>query len=134
MNFTGTNYHSLDAKNRIFIPAGFREGLGESFYAYKAPEGCIILYDNERWDELTNNVKEKEKSEAERKYKRSFMRKVCEVKMDKQGRVTLDEQLLQHAALEKEVVIIGMINCVEIWNLDAWKAMEEDEEDYEFAL
>lgn len=134
MSFTGTYYHSLDAKNRIFIPAGFREDLGEKFYAYRTPDGCITLYNNERWTELTDEVKISSKTKAERTRKRTFMRKVYEMSMDKQGRITLNDDLLRHAALKKDVAIVGMINCVEIWDLDTWTKMEEDEEDYEFNL
>ena len=134
MGFTGTNFHSLDTKNRIFIPASFREELGEKFYAYRSPDGCIILYNNERWSQLAEKAKEKNDEDGNRRYKRSFMSKVCEISMDKQGRVTLNEQLLQHASLKKDVVILGMYDCIEIWDLDVWNKMQEEEEDYDFIL
>lgn len=125
MNFTGVFNHGLDPKNRVFIPAEFREDLGENFYIYRAPENCICLYNQERWDELTEKINGETNSAELRRKKRQFFSRVASCKMDKQGRITISAEFLEHASLKKDVVIAGMGNCVEIWDSQAWKQIEE---------
>lgn len=129
MNFTGVFNHSLDPKNRVFIPAEFREDLGETFYIYRAPENCVCLYNAERWAQLTEKINEETNSSVLRKKKRQFFSRVASCKMDKQGRITIGAEFLEHASLSKDVVIAGMGNCVEIWDAVAWKQIEEADND-----
>lgn len=129
MNFTGVFNHGLDPKNRVFIPAEFREDLGENFYIYKAPENCICLYNQERWSQLIEKINEETNSVDLRRKKRKFFSRVASCKMDKQGRITIAADFLEHASLTKDVVIAGMGNCVEIWDSDAWKQIEEFDDD-----
>lgn len=124
MNFTGVFNHGLDPKNRVFIPAEFREDLGETFYIYKSPENCICLYNQERWDQLTEKINDETNSAALRMKKRQFFSRVSSCKMDKQGRITIPADFLAHASLTKDAVIAGMGNCVEIWDADEWKKIE----------
>ena len=129
MNFTGTFYHSLDPKNRVFIPAEFREDLGENFYIYKAPEDCLCLYNEERWQQLSAKIAEETDSTAARKKKRLFFSRVSSCKMDKQGRITIGADLLEYASLEKDAVIVGMSNCIELWNPEKWSHIDDEDED-----
>lgn len=129
MNFTGVFSHGIDPKNRVFIPAEFREDLGESFYIYKAPENCICLYNQERWNELTEKINGETNSVELRRKKRQFFSRVASCKMDKQGRITIGVDFIEYASLEKEVVIVGMGNCIEIWDSQAWKQIEESDND-----
>lgn len=129
MNFTGVFNHTLDPKNRIFIPAEFREDLGENFYIYRSPENCVTLYNQERWDELTEKINGETNSVVSRNKKRKFFSRVASCKMDKQGRITIGAEFLEHAALEKDVVVAGMGNSIEIWNLEAWNAVEALDDD-----
>lgn len=129
MNFTGTFYHTLDPKNRIFIPAEFREDLGEQFYIYKAPENCLCLYNSERWEQLSAKIAEETDSVLARKRKRVFFSRVASCKMDKQGRITISADNLEYASLEKDAVIVGMSNCIEIWNPEKWNGMDDEDGD-----
>lgn len=130
MNFTGVFNHGLDAKNRVFIPADFREDLGDSFLIYKAPEDCIYLYSQERWAQLVSKIEQETNSTLLRKKKRVFFSRVASCKMDKQGRITIPADFLEHASLEKDVVIAGMGNCIEIWDSKAWSKIDDiDDED-----
>lgn len=129
MSFTGVFYHGLDPKNRVFIPAEFREDLGENFYIYRAKENCLCLYNNERWEELVATISSDTNSNVARNRKRKFFSRVASCKMDKQGRITISAECLEYASLEKEVVVVGMGNCIELWNTEAWKQIEEDDDD-----
>ncbi len=129
MGFTGIFNHGLDQKNRIFIPAEFREELGENFYLYRAVEHCITVYTAERWQQITENIEGDTNSEKCRKIKRMFFSRVSSCRMDKQGRITIPANLIAHASLEKDVVVVGMGNCIEIWNAVKWKEIEDDDDE-----
>ena len=129
MSFTGTFYHSLDPKNRVFIPAEFRDGLGENFYIYRSPEKCLCLYNEERWQELIEKNDSDADTPESRTKKRKFFSRVSSCKMDKQGRITIGSDLLAHAQLENDVAIIGIGNCIEIWDTEKWKIIDADEDD-----
>ncbi len=129
MGFTGIFKHVLDPKNRIFIPSEFREGLGDSFFIFKSHENCIVLYDAERWEKFIEETCRDTSSSVSRMKRRVCFSRVASCKMDKQGRITIGSDFLENAAIEKEVVIAGMGNCIEIWNPTAWKQIEEINEE-----
>ncbi len=133
MDFTGVFNHTIDPKNRVFIPADFREDLGENFYVYKAAEKCITLYNTERWTQITEKINEDTNSAELRLKKRKFFSRVASCKMDKQGRITIGADFLEHASLTKDVVIAGMGNCIEIWDSSAWAAIEAATDDDDLA-
>ncbi len=130
MSFSGTFCHGLDPKNRIFIPAEFRETLGESFHIFKAPEKCLRLYPKDLWlrfSEKMDKKLEEEDTLENRMEARKFFGKVAECKMDKQGRITIGSQQLEYAKIESDVTIVGMGNFVEIWNTEKWNELMGDE-------
>lgn len=133
MNFAGSFVHGIDPKNRVFVPAEFRADLGENFYIYKSAERCLCLYNQKRWDELVERVKDSTTSNAERDKKRKFFSRVAPCKMDKQGRITIGADFLKYASIENEVAFAGMGNCVELWNVEAWREIENscDDDDLE---
>lgn len=117
MLFKSAYYHSLDAKNRVFIPAKFRDALGEEFVVFKGSEKCLYVYTKEGFEKLsqqfinTNN----------RDVQRAFFSQVVDMTADKQGRITLTGDLLEHANLLKDVAIIGAGSRIEIWATENYK-------------
>ena len=117
MLFKSAYYHSLDAKNRVFIPAIFRDALGEEFVVFKGSEKCLYVYTKEGFEKLsqqfinTNN----------RDVQRAFFSQVVDMTADKQGRITLTSDLLEHANLLKDVAIIGAGSRIEIWATENYK-------------
>ena len=117
MLFKSAYYHSLDAKNRVFIPAKFRDALGEEFVVFKGSEKCLYVYTKEGFEKLiqqfinTNN----------RDVQRAFFSQVVDMTADKQGRITLTSDLLEHANLLKDVAIIGAGSRIEIWATENYK-------------
>lgn len=116
--FNFTYNHTLDAKNRLFIPAKFRELLGEEFVVFKGPEKCLYVYDKETFEKVSQQFV----NHPNRKVQRSFFSQVSDASLDKQGRVTLTADQLEHANLVKDAAIIGAGQRIEIW------AAEEFEE------
>lgn len=117
MLFKSAYYHSLDAKNRVFIPAKFRDLLGEEFVIFKGSEKCLYVYTKEGFE----NVSRQFMNINNREVQRAFFSQVVEVSSDKQGRVTLTADQVEHAALTKDVAIIGAGSRIEIWATENYK-------------
>lgn len=122
MYFLGTFQHTLDVKNRLFIPARFRDGLGERFVVMRAPDRCLFIYDDENWIRIMSQVRSKSATAEDRARQRNTYRGIITVTPDKQGRITLPQELIEYAGLGKEVVIFGCDNRIELWSREAWDA------------
>lgn len=119
--FTGEYTHSIDQKGRLIIPSKFRELLGEKFVVTKGMDGCLWIFSSKSWDEFANNLHNLQSSNANvRKIKRYFFAGATETETDKQGRILLPQSLRAHAKLEKDVVLAGVSDKIEIWDADEW--------------
>lgn len=123
--FVGEYYHSLDAKKRLFIPAKFRELLGDNFAITRINEKCLLLFSEEEWikytDKLINGVPADTKSIV-----RKVFSKTTYATPDAQGRVIIPAKLCELAELEKNAVIIGAGNHAEIWSAENWDKLDEE--------
>ena len=115
--FRGEYSHSIDAKGRLIIPAKFRELLGEQFVVTKGFDGCLFVFAQEGWDKFEEKLQSlpMDKPEA-RMLGRFFIAGAIDAETDKQGRILIPANLLQHAGIEKEAVIAGVGNRAEIWS------------------
>jgi len=120
--FMGEYQHSIDDKGRIIIPAKFRDLLGTSFVATRGLDSCIFVYPMDEWGIMEQKLKSLSlmKSDA-RAFSRFFFSGATECVWDKQGRVNLPINLRQYAKLDKDCVILGVSNRVEIWNKELWE-------------
>lgn len=136
MMFMGQYEHSIDTKGRIIIPAKYREELGESFVITRDLEGCLLLYSEEEWQGFVSKLKALPSKQSTKRIQRQYLSKAMEVEPDKQGRILIPALLRAEASLEKEVVFVGMMNRVEIWDKKRFEEqeMEEDPEALEAAL
>lgn len=134
--FMGQYEHSIDAKGRVIIPAKYREDLGESFVVTRGLDGCLFLYPQEEWAAFVAKLQELPSNQNTRKIQRQFLSKAMEVVLDKQGRILVPALLRTSAALEKEVVFVGMMNRVEVWDKSRLEEqeMQEDEEALEATM
>lgn len=128
--FMGEFQHSIDEKGRIIIPAKFRELLGTSFVVTRGLDQCLFVYPMEEWGAMEQKLKALPlmKSDA-RAFTRFFFSGATECEWDKQGRVNLPGNLRQYAKLEKDCVVLGVSNRVEIWSKDTWEQYFEQSED-----
>ncbi|AZK46880.1 division/cell wall cluster transcriptional repressor MraZ [Paenibacillus lentus] len=128
--FMGEFQHSIDDKGRIIIPAKFRELLGASFVVTRGLDQCLFVYPMEEWSVLEQKLKALPlmKSDA-RAFTRFFFSGATECEWDKQGRVNLPGNLRQYAKLEKDCVVLGVSNRVEIWSRDTWEQYFQQSED-----
>jgi MraZ protein len=119
--FMGEHQHNIDAKGRLFIPARFREGLGDSFVLTKGLDGCLFAYTREEWDALEQKLKTLPFTKGDaRAFVRFFFSGAATCEVDKQGRILIPGNLREFAQLEKDVVVIGVSSRVEIWAKNRW--------------
>ena len=130
MDFYGEYHHSIDSKKRLFIPAKFREELGDVFYVTRKLEKALIIYSAEGWKELKDKLHEQPDSVVG-KIKQFIFPKTIDASPDAHGRIVLTQFLIDYAGLSKNVVVAGVGDHVEIWSEDRWnekeKTMDEQE-------
>ncbi|HEY4391704.1 MAG TPA: division/cell wall cluster transcriptional repressor MraZ [Paenibacillus sp.] len=128
--FMGEFQHSIDEKGRIIIPAKFRDLLGTSFVVTRGLDQCLFVYPVTEWELLEQKLKTLPlmKSDA-RAFTRFFFSGATECEWDKQGRVNIPGNLRQYAKLEKECVVLGVSNRVEIWSRSTWEQYFEQSEE-----
>ena len=118
MAFRGHFDYSLDAKNRLNVPAKFRAAFSSGVVLAKALEPCVAIWAPdtfERWTEsFLSNLNPV--SPERRKLTRYFAGSSFDVDLDSAGRVTLNNALLEHAGIDKEVVIVGNLDHIEVWD------------------
>ena len=125
--FIGQYRHNLDAKNRIIVPAKFRDGLGEGFVVTKGLDGCLSIYTAERWTEMISRLERIPATKREaRQYLRSLTSKAVECSLDNQGRIQLPQFLLATASIQKSCVVVGVADHVEIWPEETWDSYDEE--------
>ena len=124
----GEYRHNLDAKNRIFVPAKLREDLGDSFVIAKdIRESCLKMYSIDGWEEYIRPLREQKRKLSE-KILRYLRASLVQVTPDSQGRVVLPPELLEHAQIEKSVVIVGCCDYAEIWAEAGYAKLKEEED------
>ena len=122
--FMGEYNHTIDAKSRLIIPSKLRESLGDQFVVTKGLDGCLFVFDNAEWtafEEKLKNIPGSLTNPDVRKFIRFFMAGASEVEVDKQGRILIPASLKDFAALEKDVVLIGVGSRVEIWSKERYE-------------
>lgn len=124
--FMGEHHHSIDLKGRLFIPARFREGLGDRFVITKGLDGCLFAYPQPEWETLEQKLKSLPFTKGDaRAFVRFFFSGASECETDKQGRILIPGNLRDYAKLVKDVVVIGVSSRVEIWALEEWEKYSE---------
>lgn len=132
--FKGEYNHNIDAKGRLIVPAKFRELLGTEFVVTKGLDGCLFVYPSEEW----KNIEEKFRSVSQfskdaRKFARFFFASAASCEVDKLGRILIPSALREFAGLQKDVVLAGVLNHIEIWDKERWKETSEYDDVEEIA-
>lgn len=118
----GEYNHTLDAKGRLIVPSKLREGLGESFVVTKGLDGCLFAYGLKEWDIFADKLRVLPMADKKtRQFTRFFLAGADTVTLDKMGRILLSANHRQYASLDKEVVLVGVGDRVEIWSKDRWE-------------
>ena len=125
MLFVGSYTHALDAKKRVFVPAKFRDDLGEEFYITRNFEPYLSVYTAADWAEYVEVISRLPESEAAalQEYLLSNAQKCTP---DSNGRIIIDEKLAAHAKITKSIVFAGAGKQIKIWAEEVWNEREQN--------
>jgi MraZ protein len=128
----GEYHHSIDNKGRMIVPSKFREELGEMFIITRGLDQCLFGYPLKEWALIEDKLKGLPLTKKDaRAFTRFFFSGATESELDKQGRINIPAPLLQYAKLEKECVVLGVSNRIEIWSKQIWEDyFSESEESF----
>ena len=119
--FMGEYHHSIDEKGRIIIPSKFRNELGTSFIVTRGIENCLFVYSLPEWDKIVTKLNKLPFTKKDaRNFTRFFLSGASVVELDKQGRINIASTLTDYAKLEKDCVVLGVGDRLEIWSNDLW--------------
>lgn len=133
MTFSGQTQPKLDEKGRLILPAKWRDALGDGVYLTKGQDRCIALYPASEFAKIAERLETaRQTTKAARFYVRNFMASAESEAPDKQGRITVPGHLREYAGLERELILAGVNNRIEIWDLATWNSFLA-EQDAQFA-
>lgn len=119
--FIGEYKYTIDAKKRLALPSKFRKGLGRSLIITKGLENCLVVYTEKEWKVMSDKLGKLPTSQIEaRGFARIMLAGAVLVETDKLGRVLIPDYLKSYAGLNKDVVICGLFNRLEIWDNNKW--------------
>ena len=119
----GEYTHVIDAKGRLFIPAKFRDELGYSFVITKGLSRCLSIYPMQEWERFEAKINALPTRQA-RSVQLFFIASSQDCELDGQGRVLIPQKLREYAGLDKNTVVAGMTDHIEVWDESEWNAME----------
>lgn len=118
----GEYSHTVDTKGRINFPSKLRDDLGDSFIVTRGLDNCLYVYSMEEWFELEKSIKQLPRAKR-RDLEHFFFAGASEVQPDKQGRIGIVPKLREYAGIDKNVVVVGASDHVEIWDSAAWESV-----------
>ena len=123
--FTSEYRHTVDAKGRLIIPAKFREEFGNQFCLTRGLDGCLFLFPEMEWKEFENKLRQLPVTfnKDARQFVRFFTIGATNGQFDKQGRILIPQTLREFANIQKDVVVAGSLNKLEIWSKERWDTM-----------
>jgi MraZ protein len=126
--FRGHFEYSLDAKKRLNIPPRFRAVFSGGVVLAKWLEPCVAIWTPDAFESFTSSflANLNPVSAERRKLTRFFAGSSFDTELDSAGRVTLNQALLDHAGVEKEVVLVGNLDHLEVWDREKWLADQRD--------
>lgn len=121
----GEYNHSLDPKKRLAIPSKFRKELGDGAVVTRGLDNCLFVFPRSRWDELAGQLAKLPLAQQNaRSLARLFLSSAAEVEFDGLGRILIPEPLKRYAGLERDVVVAGVYNRLELWDRKKWQGYQ----------
>ena len=131
--FMGEYQHNIDMKGRMIVPSKFRDGLGETFVLTRGLDQCLFVYPMDAWKQLEEKLKRLPLTKKDaRSFTRFFFSGAVECEVDKQGRINIPSSLINYSKLEKECIVIGVSERIEVWAKEVWEEyIHESEESFD---
>ncbi len=127
--FLGSYYYTIDEKGRIVIPVKLRADLGNEFILTCDLDGCLSLYPKASWNVIIAKYKELPNVKNARAYLRFVLSSASNCQLDKQGRLSINSNLIQYAGIKKECIIMGVDDHLEIWSKERWNEFLANNQD-----
>ncbi len=113
--------HNIDDKGRLILPAKFREALGDDFIITRGLDNCLFVYPRKKWDQMMGHFDSLPFTKKNaRNFMRFFLSGATAAVFDKQGRINITSPLIEYAGLQKECIVIGVGDRLEIWSSESW--------------
>ena len=126
----GEFHHNIDDKGRLVIPTKFREDLGQEFILTRGIEKCLYVYSKTEWEKLVGKLNTLPfTKKVTRTFTRFFYSGATACEFDKSGRMSITSTLVSYAGLDKECIIIGVNDHLEIWDSKAFEEFMNDNSD-----
>lgn len=131
----GTFRYSVDHKGRVNIPARFRNMAelpgGDLFVVVRGFEGCLYVYPHNSWEKVEARLYELKtlSNQKARFFLRTLLSNAIDVKLDRQGRIVIPQNLLDLAGIKKEVIVRGVLDKLELWDPERLERYETDQPD-----
>ena len=128
----GEFHHNIDEKNRLVIPSKFRSELGEQFIITRGLDKYLFIYSMNEWNKLVSKLNTLPFTQKNaRNFTRFFLSGAINAEFDRSGRVSITSPLIEYADINKECVIIGASDRLEIWSKESWdKFLSDNEENF----
>ncbi len=133
-SFKGMHEYSVDVKGRINIPARLRKYVSsdanDTFVITRGMDQCLFIYPLDEWNKLEQTIRALNPSDPKGRYfMRTFLQYATESQLDGQSRISIPKELLQLAAIDKDVLILGVLEHIEVWNPAVYKEYQNQQQD-----
>ncbi|MEK7212268.1 MAG: division/cell wall cluster transcriptional repressor MraZ [Patescibacteria group bacterium] len=122
----GEYKHNLDNKGRVAIPAKFRESLAAGAIITRGLDNCLFVFAPKEWEILVAKLNALPLAQANsRAFVRLMLAGAMDAVLDNQGRILIPDYLRKYAGLDKQVVVTGLFNRLEIWGEAQWEKYKQ---------
>ena len=133
-SFKGSYDYSVDSKGRINIPARLRKYVSaeanDTFVVTRGYEQCLFVYPLDEWNKLEQSIRQLSPTNPKHRFfMRTLLERATETQLDGQSRVTIPRELLQFAAIENDVLILGVLEHIEVWNPGIYRDYQKAQAD-----
>jgi MraZ protein len=119
--FFGAFEHTIDSKGRLTIPAKFKDPLAGGIVVTRGLDGCLWGFTRQEWQNISEKIASLTLTSAEaRRFTRFMFSSASDAIPDRNGRVVIPQKLLEYGSIDREVVVAGVMNKIEIWNPQRW--------------
>ena len=135
LSLSGEYSYKMDKKGRVSLPAPFRDAFADGLVVMRGMDKCVAVYSALEWPRIANSLRELPLANPRaRLVQRRLISAAVSPEVDKAGRIIIPQALRTYASLTQEVVLIGMINKLEVWDKDLWTtylaSADDNFEDY----
>jgi MraZ protein len=130
IGFIGEYEATIDSKGRFLLPAGIKKQLPEAelpvFVINRGFEKCLSMYPMKSWNPLYESISNLNDFDPKvREFRRYFLNGARQIELDSAGRLLLPKNLMEHAGLEKDIVLVSAVNKMEIWDKNKYQQFFE---------